>query len=107
MSQKRYALIVKKRLALRTPKLSEFETLCAAAGLETFNALVDPNIVRWIRANYWRKFIPEPVLESLGLNVEQKLELSMGMGANNNLVRGYRNHGLSYHHQSSLQRESL
>ena len=107
MSQKGYALIEKKRLALQTPKLSEFETLCIGAGLETFNCLIDPNIVRWIRANYWRKFIPEPVLESLGLDVEQKLELSMRMHAGNNLGRGYRNHALCHHHQSSLQRKSL
>ena len=93
--------IAQKRRNLHTAAPSQFETMCAAAGKTADEALGDPGIVSWIRENYWRRFVPEQLLTTMGLNADKKLDESMRMLG---VGRGNR---FSGYHQSSLQRDSL
>ena len=52
------------------PQPTEFETLVAQKGLTEEQAADDPEIQRWIKRVYTRRFVPEAILEYMGLFVK-------------------------------------
>jgi hypothetical protein len=52
---------------------STFEKLITGAGISEENAIESPVVVAWIRRYYVRYFVPEAILEALGLEVTDQM----------------------------------
>ena len=78
----------------------EFELECQRLGLTAEQAADNPAMQLWIKKHYWKKFVPEPILQYLGFNPESMLRLFDGYTANLFI------HKPDRHGQSSLQRDS-
>lgn len=55
-----------------------FEKICAEYNLTEEAAADDSRVVSWIRKNYVRAFVPEPILDYLGLQLTDR-EMAIGI----------------------------
>jgi hypothetical protein len=53
-------------------KPTAFENLSARLGIPVTDAVKNPVIVLWIRANFCRRYVPEQILDDLGLQLSER-----------------------------------